>query len=140
MIRSLPVSTVIAALALSACGDSDGDDQAISEEAATTTTTTDSNLEAWCLAWASPPPDVDEPISNEGLQSVFVAGQVRHEAMLDVAPAEIAETNQSVVDFGRELNAYLAANGWDPNAPRLEGSSAFEAAQRELGQFGEDNC
>ena len=162
MIRTSCVGTVLAMLVLSACGSAEDDDQARVEAAATTTTSTpptttpptttttvatttttvadSGSLEAWCLALASPAPDVEEPISSEDLEALYTAIQARTEAMLEVAPAEIAEANQTVVDFGRELNAHLADNDWDPNAPRLAGDNAAFAAQMELEQFSEDNC
>lgn len=140
MIRPILISATVVTLAVSACGDSDDDTQANAEEAATTTTIDNSSLEAWCLGWASPLPEPESPGTNDGLQIVFEAMQAQREAMLEVAPAEIVETNRAVVDFGRELNAYLADNDWDPNAPRIEGGSQWEADQEVLQQFGEDNC
>jgi len=141
MFRALLVTTVIATLALSACGDSDGGGQANSEEAATTTTEDSGNLEAWCLGLSDPLPEIEEPISNEDVQTRSEAEQRRNEAMLAVAPAEIAEANQITVDAGRELNAYFADNNWDPDTPRLMGASGeYELAAREVMQFADDNC
>jgi hypothetical protein len=141
MIRALLVTTVIATLALSACGDNDSDDQANSRDAATTTTNTTTNnsgdLEAWCLGLSA---ESDELNAIEDLQTYAEADQRRMEALLEVAPAEIAEVNQAIVDFGRELNAYLADNDWDPNSPRLDGTSRYDADLTELEQFAVDNC
>lgn len=137
MIRPVLISATVASLAVAACGDSDDRTQASAEEAATTTIDT-SSLEAWCLGWASPPPET--PDTNDGLRIVFEAMQAQREAMLEVAPAEIVETNRAVVDYWRELNAYLADNDWDPNSPRMEGDEEFGADQEALYQFGEDNC
>lgn len=141
MFRALLVTTVIATFTLSSCGSSDGGDQANSEEAATTTTEDSGNLEAWCLGWGGPLPQIEEPITNEDVQTRSEAEQRRNEAMLEVAPAQIAEANQAFVDAGRELNAYFADNDWDLDTPRLEGASGqYASAGTELKQFADDNC
>jgi len=141
MFRALLVTTVSATFALSACGSTDGGDQANSEEAATTTTEDSGNLEAWCLGWGGPLPQIEEPITNEDVQTRSEAEQRRNESMLEVAPAEIAEANQAFVDAGRELNAYFADNDWDLDTPRLEGASGqYASAGTELKQFADDNC
>ncbi|MDC3402383.1 hypothetical protein OAX95_00425 [bacterium] len=141
MFRALLVTTIVATLALSACGGSDGGSQANSEETATTTNEDSGDLEAWCLGWGDPLPQIEEPISNEDVQTRSEAEQRRNEAMLEVAPAEIAEANQAFVDAGRELNAYFADNDWDPDTPRLTGATGeYELAGSELMQFANDNC
>lgn len=140
MNRFLLVTAVMASLGLAACADSDSETQAIAEET-TTTTVDDTSLEAWCLGWNSPVPDVElTSISAEDLQTLYEAIQARDEAMLEVAPAEIAEANKAVVDFGRELNAYLAEFDWNPSTPPLDGSREIEPVQEEMAQFAEDNC
>ena len=140
MNRFLLVGAIMAGLALTACAESDGEDQATAEEQTTTTTIVNTGLQAWCLGWESPLPEFESPISAENLEVVYRAIQAQREAMLEVAPTEITETNQDVVDFGRELNEHLAENGWNPNTPPLDSRAEFEAAQQELQQFGENNC
>ena len=108
--------------------------QAAVDDTAPTTTDAPGDLEAWCLGWTG------LPIADGDLQTVFEAIQARDEAMAAVAPAEIAETSQIVVDFDRELNEHLAAHDWDPEAPWLDSSSEAQRASRELDSYGEDNC
>jgi hypothetical protein len=138
MFRFLVASTVVVAMGLTACGDADADDRANAkatvDDTAPATTDAPGDLEAWCLGWTSP------PIPDGDLQTVFEAIEARDRAMAAVAPSEIAEPSQIVVDFDRELNEHLESYDWDPEAPFLDNSSKAQTASIELDSYGEDNC
>jgi hypothetical protein len=139
---------VIAALAVLAlgCGDDDTDDAA---PAGDPTPAAAGDLEAWCLGWNSPPIVVegDDPTDadRQGLPAILA----REEALAAVAPPEIVDASQAILDDIRETIAILEPVDFDPSrldaadAEALEALSDPEAAAEHLeiiDRFAAENC
>jgi len=101
------------------------------------------DVEAWCLGWNSDTP-LSEPQTPEELQAEHESSLARLEALLDVAPDEIAEASASLLDAQRVLGEHFADHGWDlDNTPRLDPALADDptrVAVGELEAFAADNC
>ena len=93
------------------------------------------DLEAWCLQWASDVPAGD-------LQTTFEGIAVRAEAMLAVAPQEIAEATAILAEKQQALNDFLAENDWDPTIPHPDPELAekLNQAGEQVETYAAANC
>ncbi len=137
MIRNLMVCGALTVVALG-CG-SDGDE---STDTPTTIADTDAdagsgNLEAWCLGWNTDAPPIDD------FQDSVEAGLARLEALLAVAPDEIADASATLLEAQQVLGDYFAENDWDPDTPRLDPRLAevpTNEALTVIEPFAAENC